>query len=72
MGGLGLRSQPAFWAIWADCLVMIRARHLDVAAKILRQGLDVSPTRQAAESVAKRLFGVERFEPLSWEALAIG
>ena len=57
MGGLGLRSamrtcKPSFWASWADCLAMIRARHPDVAAQILRQGLDVSPTWQAAESAA--------------------
>ena len=41
LGGLGLRdavrtSPPAFWASWADCIAMVRARHPDVAALILR------------------------------------
>ena len=52
MGGLGLTCQPA------DCVAMIRARHPDVAAQILRKGLDVSPTWQASESAARSLLGV--------------
>ena len=81
MGGLGLRSatrtsQPAFWASWADCLAMIRARHPDVAALILlrMQGPDTPPTLAAAAPAARCLClsGVEGFEPPSWETIANG
>ena len=42
LGGLGLRSasrlrEPAHWASWADCLVMIRQRHPDVANRLVAQ-----------------------------------
>ena len=41
LGGLGLRdvvrtSPPASRASWADCIAMVRARHPDVAALIIR------------------------------------
>ena len=41
LGSLGLRdgvrtSPPAFWASWTDCIAMVRAKHPDVAALILR------------------------------------
>ena len=68
MGGLGLRSatrtsQPAFWASWADCPAMIRARHPDVAALILlRMQGPAPPTLAAAASTARCLSGVEGFE----------
>ena len=42
LGGIGLRnakrtSPPAYWASWADCLAMLKARHPDVAALCVRQ-----------------------------------
>ena len=41
MGGLGLRSahrgrQVSFWSSWADVLHMVRLRHLEMAATMLR------------------------------------
>ena len=47
LGGLGLRSalrtrEAGFWAIWADCLPMVHARHPGIAARIVRE-LDGQP-----------------------------
>ena len=79
LGGLGLRdavrtSFPAFWASWADCIGMVRARHPDVAALILRALEDPTgpPTLASVQAVAHQLVGVEGFEPPPWEALANG
>ena len=79
LGGLGLRSAsrtrtPAFWASWADCLGMIRQRHPDVAAQLVRQleGHPHTPSLEAAASAARSLRGVQGFEPPSWEALTHG
>ena len=42
---------PAFWASWADCIAMVRARHPDVAALILRAMRDPTgpPTLVSAQ-----------------------
>ena len=79
LGGLGLRdavrtSPPAFWASRANCIAMVRARHPDVAALILRAMRDPAgpPTLVSVQAVAHQLVCVEGFEPLSWEALANG
>ena len=79
LGGLGLRdavrtSPPAFWASWSDCIAMVRARHPDVVALIIRamRHLTGPPTLVSAQTVAHQLVGVEGFEPPSWDALANG
>ena len=59
LGGLGLRSAertsvPAYWAIWADCMPMIRERHLQVA-EWLAATLEGHPdTHHLSEAVAAR------------------
>ena len=79
LGGLGLRdavrtSPPAFWASWADCIAMARARHPEVAALIFRAMRDPTgpATLVSVQAVAHQLVGVEGFEPPSWEVLANG
>ena len=68
LGRLGLRdavrtSHPAFWTSLADCIAMARARHLDVAALVLRamRGPTVPPTLVSVQAVAHQLVGVEGF-----------
>ena len=53
LGGLGLISasrtrRAGFWASWADCLPMINARHLEVAARIIAQ-LEGDPSGQSVQ-----------------------
>ena len=55
LGGIGLRnaertSPPAYWASWADCLAMLRARHPDVAALCVRS--DAEPSRTTVIGVS--------------------
>ena len=79
LGGMGLRnatrtSPPAYWASWADCLGMLRARHPDVAALCLHQMQEPRgpPSLVSAQTAARHLFGVEGFQLPSWEELAHG
>ena len=80
LGGLGLRSalrlrEPAHWASWADCLVMIRRqRHLDVTHRLVAQLEGQPDTRclRAAATAAWSIIGVVGFEPPSWTDLARG
>ena len=53
---------------------MVRARHPDVAALILRALEDPTgpPTLVSVQAVAHQLVGVEGFDPPPWEALANG
>ena len=65
-GRLGIEGRsvdhPAFWASWADCIAMVRARHLDVVALIIRAMRDTGlPTLVSAQTVAHQLVGVEGF-----------
>ena len=74
LGGLGLRSasrlrEPAHWASWADCLVMIRQRHPDVAQL---EGQPDTPCPRAAAKAPWSTTGVTGFETPSWTALARG
>ena len=78
-GGMGLRnavrtSPAAFWASWADCLAMVRARHPELATTILHRMGDPMgpPTLVSAQTVADQLVGVAGFDPPSWEAFANG
>ena len=79
LGGMGLRnaertSPPAYWASWADCLSMLRARHPDVAALCVDQMQNPRgpPSLEAAQTAAGHLSGVEGFQVPSWEDLAHG
>ena len=70
LGGLGLRSasrlrEPAHWASWADCLVMIRQRHPDVANRLVAhlEGQPDTPCLRAAATTAWSITGVMGFEP---------
>ena len=79
LGGLGLRSAvrtspSAFWASWADCLLIISARHPAVADMIIRElvGHPVTPCLSAASRIARDLVGDGGFEPPSWISLANG
>ncbi len=78
-GGLGIRSSQrlstaACWASWADSLAMIRARHPDIAARIvdaLAEDGAESPTLQEVSACARRL--AEAGAPVpTWQALADG
>ena len=79
LGGIGLRnaertSPPAYWASWADCLAMLRARHPDVAALCVRQMQNPRgpPSLVAAQMAAGQLSGVAGFQVPSWDDLAHG
>ena len=79
LGGLGLRGavrmrEPAYWASWADCLPMIRARHLEIADEFLHEldGGTEAPCLAEAAQAARNLVGVMGFEPPSWHALIRG
>ena len=78
LGGMGLRntertSPPAYWASWADCLSMLRARHPDVAALCVDQMQNPRgpPSLEGAQTAAGHLSGVEGFQVTSWEDLAM-
>ena len=79
LGGLGLRSamrmsEPAYWASWADCLPMFRARHPEIADEFLHEleGGTEAPCLAEAAQAARNLVGVMGFEPPTWHALARG
>ena len=79
LGGLGLRSArrvstSAHWASWADALAVIRARHPDVATRLIEElegRRDTSFLRAAAEA-RRTLTRTSSFEPPSWHAVADG
>ena len=69
LGSLGLRSvtrsrQVAYWASWADCLSMIKARHPAVAERMLV----VSQSTRSAAIAGHQFAWVEGFEVPSWES----
>ena len=78
-GGLGIRSAQrlstaAFWASWADSLPTIRARHPDIAARILEALEDSggdSATLREASTCAARLAEAGAHVP-AWAALSEG
>ena len=72
LGGMGLRnvvrtSPAAFWASWADCLSMVRARHPEIATTILHRMGDpmAPPILVAAQTVVGQLVGVAGFDRLA-------
>ena len=79
LGGLGLRSasrvsQPAYWASWADSLVVIGQRHPTVASKLVGEleGMPSTPFLNAAVEARRHLTRTMGFEPPSWHEVAAG
>ena len=77
LGGLGIGNSErtrdaAHWGSWADCLEMIKIRHLDVARRIV-QGMATRSSRcfQAVEEAASRLRLIGVDTP-NWEVLSAG
>ena len=79
LGGLGLRSarrasRPAYWVSWADASAVIRARHPDVATRLVEEleGRLDTPFLRAAAEARRTPKGTRGFEPPSWHAVADG